>query len=619
MDTVKDKLEKYKEEADRNSKIESVNAEIKDISSKLSELNLDRKTKIGIIEAHLKSLKEAEMEYKKEKNFFVRLIKLGNSSQIANAKRKTEYLKSNIERTTKDLNKIEDEIKKLEAEIQNLKTSILNLETTKSIFKLDEKGRLIIDDKSLVKTNDKYLSEINKNSDSNILNDLMIVHVTNFFPQNHTILNNYAGNKVGTQIVDYEGVPLKVPTRVHRHTVHFTLNSVVHSTNDGAGTWGNEKYIVLEPFKYHTNDRICSISDADSYIYGNINFGDEAILLVRKEAYEELSDEIKNKYNIVLFEGSAEENVKKILDQFGYPTFNNSNGTNTGGHRQSLEYAIETALEAKNLAINYMLNINWDGESKLKLSEEEIVTLFNIISQNGQLSSCWGNLAYLDGVIKNGNDEQKNNLNKKVLKFIISTGLFKNSDGSYSFKSDDEIYDTAKELKTSKDFKIDLNFCEEIANIIIKHNQNKPPIIPLNTESKLSDLINFKNHQMAKSFVVKLESILNECVTKNEYSAANSYRFGLDYIANDGIILNVYVGDNLTNFIDRSYSRYKYELLDYEYVDNDKYTVFKLKIKGNSVQEVLSETTILVSLANFYANEKNNSKIYNQNMQNNLR
>ena len=124
---------------------------------------------------------------------------------------------------------------------------------------------------------------------------------------------------------------------------------------------------------------------------------------------------------------------------------------------------------------------------------------------------------------------------------------------------------------------------------------------------------------MAKSFVVKLESILNECVTKNEYSAANSYRFGLDYIANDGIILNVYVGDNLTNFIDRSYSKYKYELLDYEYVDNNKYTVFKLKIKGNSVQEVLSETTILVSLANFYANEKNNSKIYNQIEQNNLR
>ena len=619
MDTVRDKLEKYKEEAERNSKIESMNAEIRDISTKLYKLNGDRNGRIGFIETNLKSLKEAEMEYRKARNFFVRLIKSGNSLQITHAKEKIEYIKSSIEKENKELNEIEDEIKKLEAEIQNLKTSISNLETTKSIFKLDEKGRLIIDNNALVETKSEDLSKISKNSDSNILNDIMMVHVTNFFPQNHTILNNYEGNKVGTQIIDYEGVPLNVPSRDHRHTVHFALNNVVHSTNDGAGTWGKEKYIVLEPFKYHTNDRICAMHEADSYIYGNINFGDEAILLVRKEAYEELSDEIKNKYNIVLFEGSAEENVEKILDQFGYPIFNNKDGKDTAGHRHSFEFAMECALNAKNLAINYMLNINWDGESKLKLSEEEIVALFNIISQSNKLSFSWKELSYLNRFIKYGDDDQKNNLNEKALKFIISTGLFKNSDGSYSFKSDDEIYDTAKELKTSKDLKIDLNFCEEIANIIIKHNHNKPPIIPLNTESKLSDLINFKNHQMAKSFVVKLESILNECVTKNEYSAANSYRFGLDYIANDGIILRVYVGDNLTNFIDRSYSRDKYELLDYQYFDNDKSTVFKLKIKGNSVQEVLSETTILVSLANFYANKKNNSQIYNQNMQNNLR
>ena len=173
MDTVRDKLEKYKEEAERNSKIESVNAEIRDISTELYKLNGDRNGRIGFIETNLKSLKEAEMEYKKARNFFVRIIKSGNSLQITSAKEKIEYLKSNIERTTKELNEIEDEIKKLEAEIQNLKTSISNLETTKSIFKLDEKGRLIIDNNALVETKSDDLSKISKNSDSNILNDII--------------------------------------------------------------------------------------------------------------------------------------------------------------------------------------------------------------------------------------------------------------------------------------------------------------------------------------------------------------------------------------------------------------------------------------------------------------
>ncbi len=607
MDNVRDKLEMYKEEVKINAEIERVNVEIEKINAeitsrkqKIFELRYGIRIKKERIEINIKELRKAEEEYKNERRFLTRLKKRGNDFEINRLKHSMDYYKETIEIATKESEEKESEIKRLEEEIKALEEKLSSFhvrETTESIFKLDEKGRLIIDGSIPVKAKDIGFENSSEE-------DLMMVHVTNFFPQNHTILNNYNGNKIGEDIIDYEGVKAKVSALSHRHTVHFTLNNVVHSTGDGAGTWGREKYIVLEPFKYHTKDKICALCLEDSFIYGDIHFGDGAILLVRKEAYGELSEEIKNSYNIVLFEGSAERAVKQMLVQLGYPIFDNEAAANAAGHSHSPEGRSEDALNSRDLAINYMFDANWDGKSEIKLSEEDVINLFKIITSCGILSRgismvterCYGDLQRYAR-------ENNFDINFNVLNFIIGTGLYKASDGSYSFKSDDEVYETIKKLYDTKDYEINFDFYKDFIKLLEKHSNDKKPIVPLDTDRKISDLASFKNHQMARSFVNEINNIFSKYVTENN-ELVNSYSFFCKYIENDGIVLGVNVGNNLYDFINGNYN-----VLGVDRDDN--YQLFyDIKITGSTVGEVLNQVEELAKTASNYF--KQNSQVVEQ-------
>ena len=605
MDNAREKLEMYKEEVKRNAEIERVNAEIKKINAeitnrkqKIVNLQYDIEQKKERIERNIKELRKAEEEYKNERRFLTRLKKRGNDFEINRLKHNIDYYKETIEIATKESEEKESEIKKLEEEIKSLEDKLSSLpikETTESIFGLDEKGRLIIDSSLPVKAESVGFEELDKNGYSEIADKMMMVHVTDFFPQNHTILNNYEGKKMGSDIFDYEGVKIRLSTVIHRHTIHFTLNNVVHSTGDGAGTWGREKYIVLEPFKYHTKDKICNLGPEDSYIYGNIHFGDEAILLVRKEAYDELSEEIKNSYNIVLFEGSAEKAVKQMLVQLGYPIFNNACAKDEAGHSYSPESYSENVLNRRNLAINYMLNTNWDGKSEIKLSEEEVVELFKIITKCDQMYISFLRIMdeYYDTIYR-----ENDKVNIAVLRFILGTGLYKNNDGSYSFKSDDEVYEVVKKLHDTRDYKVDLNFYEDFIKVLKKRSNEKKTIIPLDTDRKISDLTSFKNHQMARSFVNELNNIVSKYIITIDGELENSYLIYLGCIENDGVVLSVDVGNNLYDFIDGNYN-----VLRASRIDNCKLD-YEIKIAGSTIGEVLKQVEEIAKTASSYIKQK---------------
>ncbi len=604
MDNARDKLEMYKEEAKRNAEIERINDEISSRNQKIVNLRHGIELRKGIIERNTEELREAENKYKNERKFLTRLKKRGDDFEINRLKRSMDYYKKTIEIATKESGEKESEIKKLEEEIKALEEKLSSLsvrETTESIFELDEKGRLIIDGSIQVKA--ESIGFENNNEE-----DLMIVHVTNFFPQNHTILNNYNGNKTGEFVISYEGVKTRVSSLSHRHTVHFTLNNVVQSTGDGAGTWGDEKYIILEPFRYHKQDNIRCLNPGDSYIYGDIHFGDEAILLVRKEAYDELSEEIKNSYNIILFEGSAEKAVKQMLVQLGYPIYETN--ANTPSHANSKEGYAENALNGKNIAINYMLDNKWNGKSKLKLSEEDIINLFKIIT-TGKFLSESGDYCYLSNdfsAIINGHiDEllkyaENNNfdLNCDVLRFIIGTGLYKASDGNYSFKSDDEVYNSIIDLDVTK---IDFNFYKDFIKMLEKHSNDKRPIVPIDTDIKISDLTSFKNHKMARRFVNEVTNMLNKHVTVMSNSDKKNYLFDLVCIDNDGIILDVYISAEIYDFIKNNY-----DVL--ESVNDDFQNAYRIKMSGNTIEEVLKQVEELARQAGNYF--KQNSQVAEQ-------
>ena len=64
--------------------------------------------------------------------------------------------------------------------------------------------------------------------------ELYMVHKTDFFPRDHIIRSTYDGERVYTTDIDGEDIIVnlgdeskRVFVPSHRHTTHFTLNSVV--------------------------------------------------------------------------------------------------------------------------------------------------------------------------------------------------------------------------------------------------------------------------------------------------------------------------------------------------------------------------------------------------------
>ena len=88
------------------------------------------------------------------------------------------------------------------------------------------------------------------------IENVYMVHLTDFFPKNHRILSTYDGNKISSKdkegneiVVSLNGNKKSVIVPSHRHTVHFTLNTVVEQAKDGAGDWSDCPIAVIEPFK----------------------------------------------------------------------------------------------------------------------------------------------------------------------------------------------------------------------------------------------------------------------------------------------------------------------------------------------------------------------------------
>ena len=120
------------------------------------------------------------------------------------------------------------------------------------------------------------------------MENVYMVHLTNFFPKNHRILSTYDGNKIFSKdkegneiVVSLNGNKKSVIVPSHRHTVHFTLNTVVEPTKDGAGDWSDCPIAVIEPFKNHQN-QFLSYGSGDSFTWGSVDLSDEAVIIINK-------------------------------------------------------------------------------------------------------------------------------------------------------------------------------------------------------------------------------------------------------------------------------------------------------------------------------------------------
>lgn len=280
------------------------------------------------------------------------------------------------------------------------------------------------------------------------INKIYMVHVTEYFPRNHRILSTYDGNKIyhdddGKPInVMLEGVRKNVDVPSHRHTVHFTLNTVVENAKDGAGNWDGVPMAILEPIATH-KDQFLIYGQGDSYTWGSVDLTSEATVIIGKEHLGLIPEEERKNWNIIVCDGDISKGVKNFLKERDLPVLSY---VDHAGHQMSEEFLLEVNLQKRDRAINYVRDNSFDGKSDIELSMEELSQIIRIYREplNRMNIDSYVGLENLISMLDKKEDfsifRSQDDNSSKILEAIMSSGFFINENGTVSLKSDETIY-----------------------------------------------------------------------------------------------------------------------------------------------------------------------------------
>lgn len=363
-----------------------------------------------------------------------KIIKQKQIKKIKNEIKKLEEMEEkNHNEYIRNHQKYKEELENVESEISNIQSQ-LDDNFVEGLY-LDDSGILTISDKVNIKLSNHPNDEI------------MLVHSTDFFPKNKTILNRYDGNKMIEDEVTYSNITKKVKRLGHRHTVHFVQNGVVRSTADGAGVWEQMKFIVFEPMKKHQDQIIDNEEPGDTYTYGSVKLNDKPILLVRKDAYNEIPPEEINNYEIIKYDGDFVKCGENMLHVMGL--YHKGLNPQNSVHANSIEAYTEKKLDDRDKCINYMKDDSYDGKSSLILSGNELCKLRDIYNDVMGLYVGKKNHKYCRdyGVNVESAISKKINIPFLFVVFMIQNGIILDSNNNFTLKNDEEIYKTFKQLK----------------------------------------------------------------------------------------------------------------------------------------------------------------------------
>ncbi|MCI9177991.1 MAG: hypothetical protein HFJ28_05460 [Clostridia bacterium] len=413
--------------------------------------------------------KKATMANLKQEQSMALVIKKKSSilSRIASLFRRGKYHQINeqMKQKEKKLKEIEEECKDLESRAEDLEASKQELSAKKEKTEVpgcmqEQDGMLIITDRTVDLPN-KEPKE-----------DKVLVHCTNFFPQNHTILSDYDGGKIGSTIAEYRGVRKEVKALIPRHEVHFTINNRVENTGAGEGNWDNPSYIIIDRCELHEAE-MESTNPSDSWTKGtSMQLSDDAIIMVRLEENLKLpiTKEEMQKYNIVFYEGDATKCLRNFLRLNQYEILKTD--ANYAGHFHSSRIVQEKGVVARNIATNFMQDNTYFLKDPPVFTQEEIGQIADI-GMNYQadiLSPAQEALA----TTQIGEDKKRQY--SALMNFVIGSGMKKLPDGRYTFKDDTQILE-------------DIEFI-----------QSNPEILPDNIDKALIDEVFAMQQQVRKQY-----------------------------------------------------------------------------------------------------------------------
>lgn len=452
----------------------------------------------------------------------------------------------------------------------------------------------------------------------------VIVHCTNFFPHDKTILCNYDGNKKFGVSLPYKGVLKGLEYLSHRHTCHFTINCVVTSTPDGKGTWKQPKYIIVEPREPHKQEFV-SDSYSDSWTYGSVVLGDNPTLLVRDDEYDNIPKENLDKFNIIKYSGEYSTCLKQLLKLYGIKQYE-SNAADPG-HSHSFEMSLENSLNYRNMAINYVKDNSWDGKSEVLLSEDELYSMYEILCPfSSKTYNTFVNISkdsnYPSIPDLSESFENATGIDINFLKFIICFGIQK-KDNNYNVKDDDTIYQELNDINKESG-----KLQSEISHILmtkdmIKYEseirERKEQRLKIITDRYL-DLLDleearalyegYKKFQQRKALDISKDTLLS-------MRCSDLYKFeNIDYakkvvekvkkLIPEGFLV---INDNTCSLnVNLRMSDYNFEKMEnVKIIINEKYDKLRViyEISDGTVQELLNSVQMFVEMINSFKIDKN--------------
>ena len=441
-------------------------------------------------------------------------------------------IEKDIEENKKQAEKLAEEISEKEKELQKLHNELQGF-SYKGFEKIKD-GLLVITDETVKELNPLFRNVQKKErivSKDNI-KEYALVHSTNFFPKDNKILCAYDGNKVGKTVIQYHGIEKEVKALIHRHTVHFTLNNIVESTGDGAGTWEQPEYIVVEPFNIHQKQFInYGVSNnyvaGDNFTWGSVDL-EKPYYLVREDALNKIPREEREKGNIIVYRGDAGVCLRRFLKMLDYPIFGYEE--NNPSHANSFAKHLEDALNCRDLAVNYLQNNSFDGKEHRKFSLEDIK---NILEIEKEYYLSYNEVLYDEQVLEN---IKKKGIPIDFAKAIVGSGIKIVSDGSFYFDSDENVYENICD-----NHKVDLANLEQIWHLYqsLEHTNDENRIISLEEigQKTIKDLYLFENLDMLNAFLRQLEKIMPDLNNRSLMERLNI--MAGPYISEDGFYLNV--------------------------------------------------------------------------------
>jgi len=286
----------------------------------------DRTAKRGFLKTQIEDLLDKIQSCKNELSKYSWFEKKFNKEKYNENTRgvvsKLAFYEEYLDKYQKELNEAELIITQLESRKSDFESSYLQIKNDQlSQMKLKIKleiingnGNIPLIDGSIINGMKSFI-DCQFDRDDFSFDDLVLVHTTDFFPTDGRINCSQDDNVVYSCDINIDDQSYHASTYSHRSSVHFALNGRV--ANHEYGNWDNMKFVIIEPIKHHL-DIIRTFRPEDTWTNGSVELSDEAILLVKEDAYDSLDKDMIEKFQVIKFNGSNKVAVDKVLLLMGY-------------------------------------------------------------------------------------------------------------------------------------------------------------------------------------------------------------------------------------------------------------------------------------------------------------